>query len=134
MTKPDFSGRWRFDPSSCEADTPTPRFHELVIEQDGDRFRFVLVRGAGPDGEVQEYRLVIGEEHPPIPQGPATLHPWLEWKGADLQLSFVVRIEGEEGSWLVRLALGEGGVLLHAHEHFRGFGQDQDAIRTFVRT
>jgi len=120
MSKPNFTGRWRFNPEDSRLEIATPDAVVFEIRHSEPSFRFERILTFGDRTDKFELELMVGTTSSPFSRGDATLHPSLKWK--ENKLEFMTRIEqGEEESTnLVVYGLEEDGELLVAEESFRG--------------
>ncbi|HEX4953360.1 MAG TPA: hypothetical protein VF017_08205 [Thermoanaerobaculia bacterium] len=120
MSKPNYSGRWRFCAEASTLQIAIPDAVVFAIEHREPSFHLERTLTFGGLSNTFALDLTVGTEREPLIRGDATLYPSLRWEGD--QLVFRTRIvQGDDESTnVVRYALEEEGTVLVAEESFRG--------------
>lgn len=131
--RPDFSGRWRFDPAASALEIPTPDAVVFVIDHREPTFR--LSRALTISGRTDTFAidLTIGADNPPFARGETTLYPAIHWDGDDLVFPTRIVHGSDEASNHVRYHLEGDGSVLVATERLRGAGLNYDNRWVFTR-
>ena len=131
MSRPNYSGRWRFNAEASTLQIAIPSALDFTIEHREPFFRLERTLRFGDRTDTFSIDLTVGAEPVPVPRGDATIYPGLQWDvgvGGGDQLVFRTRIVrgGEEAINLVRYRLEPGGNTLVADESFRSSSQNYD--------
>jgi len=125
-TRPDFSGRWRFDPAASALEIPTPEAVEFAIEHREPLFRLSRTLTMAGRADTFAIDLVIGGDNAPVAHGEATLYPEIHWDGDDLVFPTRIVRGNEEATNHVRYHLEGDGSVLVATERLRSPGLNYD--------
>ena len=126
MSRPDFSGRWRYDADASSLQISGPVAVVAVIEHRDSLFR--MERSMQLEDRTDEFaiELTIGGKNAPLSRADATLHPAIDWDGDDLVfVTRIVRGTGEATN-SVRYRLEEDGAVLVGEESFRSADHSYD--------
>ncbi len=133
-TKPDFTGKWRFNPEKSRLQIPTPTDSRFAIEHREPDFHLTRTLVFGDQGNTLSLDFTTdGKETMKELGGGMQARIRAYWEGPVLVVDSTISAPGTTGSNLVRYALEGQGRTFVARESFRSATQNYDNLWVFDR-
>ncbi len=116
MTKPNFTGTWKFNPDKSVLQSPSPESSIFVIEHNEPDFRLERTHIFG--GKSDTFSVALTTDGKPITlnHGGLEIHSKMYWEDDSLVFDSRFVHEGEEATNIVRYRLEDVGQTLIADE------------------
>jgi hypothetical protein len=133
MTRPDFSGRWQFNPGKSLLEIPSPDSTIFVIEHDEPRFHLTRTHVHGGKSDTFSIELTTDGEIVEFNHAGLVVRASLQWEGMALMFDSTLDRNGEQATNIVRYELSDDNQILLAHEWFRSKSLNYDNRWVFDR-
>jgi hypothetical protein len=120
MSRPDFSGTWRFNPARSVLQIPAPDSTLFVIDHREPLFRLSRTHVIGGKSDSFALDLTTDGQEVTLERGDLLLRARAYWDGDTLVFDSRLVRGGESATNVVRYRLGEAGDSFVAEESFRG--------------
>src|SRR5512145_2125397 len=117
MTKPNFTGTWRFNQSKSTLQTPSPESSVFVIEHNEPHFRLERTHVVGGNSDTLTIDLATNGEVVTLNVGGIETHASLRWEDAALVFDCKFSWEGEPATNTVRYTITDDGKTFIAEEN-----------------
>jgi hypothetical protein len=126
MTRPNFTGTWKFNPAKSSLQIPVPESTTFVIEHSEPRFR--LERTHVFAGKSDTFSIDLTTNGKAVVRAHAGLEidASLRWEGDTLVFDSRLKREGEQATNTVRYSLSADGQTFIAEEQLRSKEQSHD--------
>jgi len=126
MDKPDFSGRWRFNPQRSTLQITAPDSTEIMIDHREPEFRLSRTHTIGGRKDVFSIALTTDGREVTVRQDDLDVRAHAFWEGDHLVFSSSVSRGGSTGTNVVIYSLGASPDTLIAEESFRSSALNYD--------
>lgn len=133
MSKPDFSGRWQFNPGKSLLEIPSPDSTTFVIEHNEPRFQLTRTHVFGGKSDTFSLELKTDGKIVEFTHAGLVIRASLQWEGMTLVFDSTMDRKGDQGTNIVRYALSDDKRVLLAHEWFRSKSLNYDNRWVFDR-
>ncbi len=133
MTKPDFSGTWKFNPSRSSLQIPSPESSVFVIEHNEPHFHLERTHVVGGNGDTLSIDLMTNGEVVILNRRGIEMHVSLHWEETALVFDCRFDWEGEPATNIVRYSITDEGRTFMAAEQLRGKQHSHDNVWVFDR-
>jgi hypothetical protein len=126
MTRPSFTGTWKFNPAKSSLQIPAPGSTTFVIEHSEPRFRLERTHIFG--GKSDTFNIDLTTDGQAVVQAHAgfEIDASLRWEGDTLVFDSRLKREGEQATNIVRYSLSADGRTFIAEEQLRSKEQSHD--------
>ena len=131
MTKPNFTGRWKFNPDKSALQSPAPEFSIFVIEHHEPHFHLERTHVFGGKSDTFLVELTTDGKPVALNHGGMEIQSKMYWKGDLLVFDSRFIHDGEEATNLVRYRLEDGGRTFIAEEQLRSTQHKHDNLWVF---
>jgi hypothetical protein len=128
MSKPDFSGTWKFNPSKSVLQIPAPDSTIFIVEHREPVFRIQRTHVFGQKSDTFALDLTTDGKEATIDRGDMQIRARVYWEGDTLVFDTRLVKQGEEATNLVRYKLAETLDSFTAEERFRSKSLNYDNI------
>jgi len=128
MTKPDFTGTWKFNPGKSVLQIPAPDSTILVLEHCEPVFRVRRTHVLGQTSDVFTLDLTTDGRAITVDKADAHIRARAYWDNDTLVFDTSLVRQGEEATNVVRYSLIGSHDGLTAEERFRGSHQSYDNV------
>ena len=126
MTKPDFTGTWKFNSAKSVLQMPPPESSIFVIEHSEPHFRLERTHVFDGKNNTFSVALTADGESTALNLGGFESQSKLYWEGDSLVFDSRFVHEGEQASNIVRYRLEDAGQTLIAEEQLRSTQHKHD--------
>lgn len=128
MSKPDFSGTWKFNPAKSVLQIPAPDATIFVVDHREPIFRIQRTHVSGEKSDTFALDLTTDNKEVKIDRGELQMCARVYWEGDTLVFETRLVKQGEEATNLVRYKLAETLDSCTAEECFRSKALNYDNI------
>ncbi len=118
MSKPDFTGKWKYNPSKSVLQIPSPESTTLMIEHREPSFQLSRTHVVGGKSDMFSIVLTTDGKEVVRSQGGLRIQARLYWEGETLVLESKLARDEEQGTNVVRYSLADKGETLIGEERF----------------
>lgn len=133
MTKPNFSGTWRFNPVKSLLQIPAPESSFFVIEHNEPHFHLERTHIFGGNSDTFSLDLMTGGQVVTFTRAGTEIHASLHWELETLVFDSRFDWEGEPATTMVRYRITDEGRTFIAEEQMRGKRRSCDNRWVFDR-
>jgi len=131
MTKPDFTGTWKFDSNRSSLQIPSPDSTTFVIEHREPRFHLERTHVFGGNSDTFSIDLTTGGEAVVLNHGGFEIRACLHWEGETLVIDSSLNREGEQATNIVRYRLADQGQTFIAEEQLHSGEHNHENLWVF---
>jgi hypothetical protein len=128
MSKPDFTGRWKYNPSKSVLRIPPPESTSLVIEHREPHFRLSRTLVVGGSSDTFSIELTTDGREVVQERDDLQICARLYWEGETLVFESVLTGDEEQATNVVRYTLAEQGETFVARERFSSERQSYENL------
>ena len=133
MPKPDFSGRWRFDPSKSRLQIAPPDSTEFVVEHREPALHLSRTHVMGGKSDTFAIDLTTDGREVEAERDGVQMHLRAQWDGDTLVFDTKLIRGAEEATNVVRYTLASDGMTLRTDERFRSLSLNYDNLWVLER-
>lgn len=134
MTKPNFTGTWKFNPAASVLQIQAPDATIIVIEHREPKLRLSRTHVSGEKQDTFSLVLRTDGKEIAAAAGGRQLRCRAHWEGESLVFESILGKSPEEATNVVRYTLSGDGKSLRAEEHFRSESLNYDNVWLLDRT
>ncbi len=132
--KPNFTGRWRFNPTKSRLQIPSPSDSRFEIRHDEPRFHLTRTLVFGEKTDTVTFDMTTDDKESVHNLGNLQACIRARWEGNTLVLDSTITAMDDAGRNLVRYRLEDGGATFIADESWRSSKYSYDNIWVFDRS
>jgi hypothetical protein len=131
MSKPDFTGTWKFNPAKSSLQIPQPDSTTFVIEHREPRFRLCRTHVVGGNSDTFRIDLTTDGAQVVCDHGGLEIQARLRWEGESLVFDSILTRGEMRATNVVRYRLAEAGRTFVAEECLRSEQHNHDNTWVF---
>ena len=133
MTKPNFTGTWKFNPAQSVLQIPAPDATLFVMDHREPALRITRTHIIGERRDVFSLDLTTDGQEVTVERDELRIRCRAYWDGETLVFDSRLSRAGEEGTNIVRYTLADDGETFRAEERFRSGALNYDNLWTLDR-
>ena len=131
MTKPNFTGTWKFSPERSKLQSPSPESSIFLIKHKEPHFHLERTHVFGGKSDTFSIALTTDGKPVTLNHGGLEIQSKMYWEGDSLVFDSRFVHEGEEATNVVRYRLKDDGQIFIAEEQLRSTQHKHDNLWVF---